>query len=276
MADWSKITSRGNVDDRRGSPMAFAGGGLGIVGIGIILFLQVLGGESVDVGSILNQLPTSAGQSSLTSQEFEGEDDYEKFTSAVLGSTNETWSKIFQQSNRQYSPPSLVLFRAATRSGCGLASSDVGPHYCPADGTIYIDETFYDELTKRFKAKGGDVAEAYILAHEVGHHVQYQLGLVNENGVAANSESVKTELQADCFAGIWAYSIKDLGIFGEGEINEALDAAAAVGDDRIQATVQGQINPETWTHGSSEQRMYWFNQGYKNGTPSVCDTSKDA
>lgn len=275
MADWNKITSKGNVDDRRGSPMAIASGSLGLVGVGIFVILQLLGGQPVDVGSILNKLPSTAGQSSLTSQQFEGEDDYEKFTSAVLGSTNETWSKLFQQNNRQYNTPKLVLFRSATQSGCGFATSDVGPHYCPEDGTIYIDETFYDELTKRFNAKGGDVAEAYVLAHEVGHHVQYQLGLINNNA-ASNSDSVKTELQADCFAGIWAYSIKDLGILEPSEINEALDAAAAVGDDRIQASVQGRVNPETWTHGSSQKRVYWFNQGYQNGSPTVCDTSTES
>lgn len=141
MADWSKITSRGNVEDRRGSPVAL-GGGLGLVGFGVLLLLQLLSGGSVDVGSILNQLPQTAGQSSLTSQEFEGEDDYEKFTAAVLGSANETWSNIFEESNRTYIEPRLVLFRTATQSGCGFASSEVGPHYCPADGTIYIDETF--------------------------------------------------------------------------------------------------------------------------------------
>jgi predicted metalloprotease len=274
MADWSKITSRGNVEDRRGSPMAVAGGGLGIVGIGIVLLVQYLSTGSIDVGSVLNQLPANTGQSSLTTQDFNGDDSYQQFTETVLGSTNDTWTQIFAQDNRQYQEPKLVLFRAATPSGCGTATSDVGPHYCPADSTIYIDETFYDELNQRFNAKGGDVAEAYVMAHEVGHHVQHQLGLIGEDGASSNSDSVKTELQADCFAGVWAHSIATLGVFAPGEIQEAQNEAAAVGDDRIQAKVQGQVTPETWTHGSSEQRVKWFNAGYTNGSPAACDTSK--
>jgi predicted metalloprotease len=254
--------------------MAVAGGGLGLVGVGLVLLLQYLANGTVDVGSVLNQLPAAQGQSSLTTQDFEGDDDYQKFTETVLGSTNDTWTEIFAKDNRQYQPPKLVLFRNATPSGCGTATSDVGPHYCPADSTIYIDETFYDELTTRFNAKGGDVAQAYVMAHEVGHHVQHQLGLISEEGVPSNSDSVKTELQADCFAGVWVHSIADLGVFQPGEINEAQDAAAAVGDDRIQTKVQGQVNPETWTHGSSAQRVKWFNAGYDNGTPASCDTSK--
>jgi predicted metalloprotease len=140
--------------------------------------------------------------------------------------------------------------------------------------TIYIDETFFTELQQRFKAQGGDVAEAYVIAHEVGHHVQNQLGImdqVQQQG-SSNEQSVRLELQADCFAGIWANSVADLGIFEAGEINEAIDAASAVGDDRIQQSVQGQITPETWTHGSSEQRVEWFTNGYENGSPQSCNT----
>ncbi len=159
MADWNKIGSRGNVEDRRGSPMALAGGGLGIVGIGIVLILNFLSGGTVDVGSILNQLPQSNVQSGLTTQDFEGEDNYEQFTATVLGSNNDYWRNSFQQRDQQYQEPKLVLFRSATQSGCGTATSEVGPHYCPADATIYIDETFYDVLTSRFQAKGGDVAK---------------------------------------------------------------------------------------------------------------------
>jgi uncharacterized protein len=273
VADWDKIISRGNVEDRRGAPLAFAGGGIGLFGVGLLLFINLLGGGSVDVDSILNQLQGITTGSSLTSDEFKGEDDYEKFTSAVLGSANDVWRQSFAQSGKEYVEPKLVLFRSATQSSCGLATSQVGPHYCPGDSTIYIDETFYDELRNRFGAKGGDVAEAYVLAHEVGHHVQYQLGILGQGGSGTNEQSIRTELQADCFAGIWAYSIADLGIFEPGEIKEAMDAAAAVGDDRIQQTVQGRINPESWTHGSSEQRVQWFTTGYNSGQPAQCDTS---
>ena len=273
MADWGKILSRGDVEDRRGSPLGIVGGGVGIVGVGLALLVSFLSGQPVDVGSVLTQLQQSAGQSSYTTQDFAGEDDYEKFTSAVLGSSNDVWRQIFEKNGRRYEEPRLVLFRTATQSGCGLATADVGPHYCPLDQTIYIDETFYDVLKSQFAAKGGDVAEAYVVAHEVGHHVQYQLGLIDENGALSNQDSIATELQADCFAGIWANSVSHLNIFEPGEISEAIDAAAAVGDDRIQAKVQGQVTPETWTHGSSEQRVSWFNRGYESGSPARCNTS---
>lgn len=269
MADWSKILSRGNVEDRRGNPAALAGGGLSLVGVALFVIFQLASGGSVDVGSILSQLPQSTNQSSLTTQEFAGDDNYEQFTAAVLGSNNDLWRQTFQQSGKTYEEPKLVLFRTATQSACGTATSEVGPHYCPVDSTIYIDETFYDELQQRFAAKGGDVAEAYVIAHEVGHHVQYQLGLIDETK-RSNEDSIKTELQADCFAGIWARSVS--GIFEMGEINEAIDAAAAVGDDRIQTAINGRTNPETWTHGSSAERVNWFNRGYNTGTASSCDT----
>lgn len=274
MAYWDKLTSRGNVEDRRGQTIAI-GGGLGVVGIVATLIYSFLSGAPIDVNQILTQLQaTQAGQQSLTTQDFDGADNYEVFTSTVLGSTTDTWKNIFAQSNKMYTEPRLVLFRSATTSGCGIATSDVGPHYCPADMTIYIDETFFTELQQRFKTKGGDVAEAYVIAHEVGHHVQNQLGIMNQiqQQGPSNELSVKLELQADCFAGIWANSIAELGVFQSGEINEAIDAAAAVGDDRIQQSVQGQVNPETWTHGSSEQRVTWFNNGFESGDPSSCNT----
>lgn len=273
MADWGKILSTGNVEDRRGSPLGLMGGGVGIVGVGVALLLSFLSGQPIDLNSVLGQLEQSAGQSSYTTRDFEGADDYEKFTSAVLGSNNDVWRNIFEQSGRTYEEPRLVLFRNATQSACGLATSDVGPHYCPLDQTIYVDETFYDELKTRFEAQGGDVAEAYVVAHEVGHHVQHQLGILDTSTTPSNEESIAIELQADCFAGIWAHSISSLGIFQPGEINEAIDAAAAVGDDRIQAKVQGQVTPETWTHGSSEQRVSWFNRGYQSGSPAQCNTT---
>lgn len=273
MADWGKILSTGNVEDRRGSPLGLIGGSLGIVGVGVALLVSFLSGQPIDLGSVLGQLEQSAGQSSLTSKDFEGADDYEKFTSAVLGSNNDVWRKIFEQSGRTYEEPRLVLFRSATQSACGLATSDVGPHYCPLDQTIYLDETFYDMLKTRFEAQGGDVAEAYVVAHEVGHHVQHQLGIIDTSTTPSNEESIALELQADCFAGVWAHSVSSLGIFQPGEINEAIDAAAAVGDDRIQTKVQGQVTPETWTHGSSEQRVGWFNRGYQGGSPAQCDTN---
>ena len=280
MARWGRLGTRGNVEDRRGLGGAgMAVGGLGGVGLIIFLLITLLGGGS-GLDDVMNQL-VPAPSSGEQPEEFQGEDDYEVFASTVLGSTDETWGGIFEGSGLTYAVPRLVLFRGATNSGCGGATAAVGPHYCPLDETIYLDETFFDELTGRLGAEGGDVAEAYVIAHEVGHHVQNRLGIMEQvqgmqqqagSQSEANDLSIRLELQADCFAGIWAYSIRDLGVFLPGEINEAIDAAAAVGDDRIQESVTGQIDPERWTHGSSEQRVQWFNTGYESGDPSACDT----
>ena len=256
-------------------------GGLGGVGLIIYLLVSFLGGGS-GIEDVLGQLEGAPASPSQTQPaEFQGEDDYEVFASTVLGSTNDTWNAIFDTSGLSYVEPTLVLFRDATTSACGNPTSAVGPHYCPLDETIYIDETFFDELVSRLGATGGDVAEAYVIAHEVGHHVQKRLGVMEQVQQAqqsagsqeeANELSVLLELQADCFAGVWANTLRDTGVFLPGEINEAIDAAAAVGDDRIQERVEGQISPERWTHGSSAQRVDWFTRGFENGDPTTCDT----
>ncbi len=277
MAKWDRIRSRGDIDDRRGMT-SFGLGSLSGAGVfGVLALLAVnalLGGGQVDLNSVLTSLESAqVQQSGEQPVEFQGEDDYETFASAVLGSANDTWQQVFAGSGKQYKAPRLVLFRGATQSGCGVANSQVGPHYCSGDETIYIDETFFEELTKQFGAQGGDVAEAYVIAHEVGHHVQNRLGIMDTYGRSRdNQDSIKLELQADCFAGVWAYSLKDAGVFEPGEINEAIDAAEAVGDDRIQETVQGRVSPESWTHGSSEQRKQWFTTGYESGDPAQCNT----
>jgi predicted metalloprotease len=279
MANWDNILSRGNVEDRRSmGPMAL-GGGMGITGLALLLVVNLLlGGNPGDLLNQLEQVPSQIPRSQ-TSTKFDGQDSYEVFASKVLGSTNDMWSPLFEQVNRQYAAPKLVLFRAATASSCGTATSQVGPHYCLRDQTIYLDETFFDQLRQQFGAQGGDVAEAYVIAHEVGHHAQQQLGIMDQverlsrvSPEQSNDLSVKLELQADCFAGLWAYSIKDQNVLNPGEIGEAMDAAAAVGDDRIQEKVSGQVNPESWTHGSSEQRVNWFTRGYEAGLLSSCDT----
>lgn len=285
MANWDQLGDSGNVEDRRGTATQFAlgGGGMGLAILTIVtLFNLFSGGQTnIPVDQILNGLNQVSVQQQPGEQaaQFQGEDSYEKFTRTVLGSTDNVWTSIFQQKGKTYEKSKLVLFRDYTNSGCGGASATVGPHYCPNDQTIYLDETFFDELTKRFGAKGGDVAQAYVIAHEVGHHVQDQLGIMRELESAqnissdrANKVSVQIELQADCFAGVWANSLKNAGVFENGEINEAIDAAAAVGDDRIQEKAQGYTDPETWTHGSSQERVYWFNQGYETGQPSKCST----
>lgn len=272
MANWGKLSSRGHVEDRRSfAPTAM--GGLGITGVALVILFSVLtGGEPGDLLNQIENIPIEQQQNADTSK-FEGNDEYEVFASTVLGSNNEMWSQIFSNHNRTYSEPKLVLFRVATESGCGYASSEVGPHYCPSDKTIYLDETFFDELVRRFGAEGGDVAEAYVIAHEVGHHAQNELGIMKELQARPSSDtSIAVELQADCFAGLWANFISEQHVFEPGEIREAMDAAAAVGDDRIQKSVTGQVNPESWTHGSSDQRVEWFDRGYKSGSFSSCDT----
>lgn len=271
MALWDRIGSRGNVEDRRG--MVPVVGGVGITGVALYLLFSVLTGSEIDVGQVLSELESSQLQSTdLNSNQFAGADDYEVFASTVLGSNNDLWNSVFSENNKSYEPPRLVLFRTATQSSCGTATSQVGPHYCPLDETIYLDETFFDELQSRFGAQGGDVAEAYVIAHEVGHHVQNKLGTMNSIRQGDNDASIRLELQADCYAGMWANSIRELGVFQPGEINEAIDAAAAVGDDRIQESVTGQVNPETWTHGSATQRVEWFSRGYDSGDLSSCNT----
>lgn len=283
MARWDRIKSRGSVQDRRGmSRPGMAIGGLGGAGLIVFLLITLLGGGS-GLDDVLGQFENAQapGQPAVQPEEFQGEDDYEVFASTVLGSTDDTWKSVFQTSGLTYVEPSLVLFRDGTASACGAATSSVGPHYCPLDETIYIDETFFDKLVTRFGAEGGDVAEAYVIAHEVGHHVQKRLGVMDQVQTAqqqagsqeeANDLSVRLELQADCLAGVWANSLRDIGVFLPGEIQEAVDAAAAVGDDRIQERVQGQVSPERWTHGSSAQRVEWFTRGFDTGDPSTCDT----
>ena len=282
MAKWDDIESSGDVEDRRGmSP-----GGIAISGVGgLILFLAFIflgGGQDASVlERILGQAAQQQAGTSQTTQpdEFKGADKYETFTSKVLGSNNDTWSGIFSALGRQYASPKLVLFRQLTQSGCGVASTSVGPHYCPEDQTIYLDETFFDELQKRFGGSSGDVAQAYVIAHEAGHHVQNQLGDMarimdaqQTDPENANKYSEALELQADCYAGIWMNSLSSEGILHDGEIEQALSAAAAVGDDHIQRSTTGSVNPETWTHGSSEQRVKWFKDGYTSGKVESCKT----
>jgi len=267
MARWDRITGRGSVDDRR-SMIPAAAGTIGTAGIIFIIAINLLTGGSVE--QIINQLQGVELQQSapINSSEFEGQDSYEMFASTVVGSANEMWTQIFAEQSRTYTPPTLILFRTATESACGIATSSVGPHYCPLDNNIYLDETFFDELQSLLGAQGGDVAEAYVIAHEIGHHVQNKLGLLSNTN--SQQASINTELQADCFAGMWLNSIKDDNVLLPGEIEEALDAAAAVGDNRVQQKTAGQINKETWTHGSSEQRVNAFNNGFNNGNFNQC------
>lgn len=268
MADWDNLSSKGKVDDRRGKRMTVSGSAV----TGILLVMGVtylMGGNPLDVLQQVDvaELQTQSS-SEVDSSEFAGEDEYEQFASVVLGSNNDLWEQEFRALGKTYTPPPLVLFRGRTTSACGGAYSAIGPHYCPLDSTIYLDETFFEQLEQKFGARGGDVAEAYVIAHEVGHHVQNQLGeLSNRN---SNAAQVAIELRADCYAGMWAHSLRNADVFEPGEIIEAIDAAAAVGDDNIQKRTEGTIQPESWTHGSSEQRVSAFNTGFEAGSIAAC------
>jgi predicted metalloprotease len=200
------------------------------------------------------------------------------FVSFVLDDTQRTWTQILQQQGRSYRHAKLVLFRDAVDSACGMAQSATGPFYCPDDEKVYIDLSFYDELKRRFGAPG-DFAQAYVLAHEIGHHVQKLLGIETQVQRAMgthpgerNELSVRLELQADCLAGVWGHSTAQRNILEAGDVDEALRAASAVGDDRLQRMATGQVNPDSFTHGSSEQRAHWFQQGFQSGNIAACDT----
>jgi predicted metalloprotease len=207
-------------------------------------------------------------------------DELAQFVSVVLADTEDTWTEVFRGAGQQYAPPRLVLFESQVRSACGVAGAAVGPFYCPADQKVYIDLAFYDELRRRFQAPG-DFAQAYVIAHEVGHHVQNLLGTAQQvherqqrtGEREANQLSVRLELQADCYAGVWANRAhRARQIIEQGDVEEALGAASAVGDDTIQKRTQGQVVPESFTHGSAEQRMQWFQRGLQSGSPDQCDT----
>lgn len=257
-----------NVEDRRGSRVGrgIAGGGIGVVVVALVaMFL------GIDPGVVLQGL----NEAPLTPAPVEqGEPDPARdFVAAVLGSTEDTWVPIFEQSGMRYEKPVLVLFNEAVQSACGYAQSAVGPFYCPADRRLYIDLSFFRDLHARFGAPG-DFAQAYVIAHEVGHHVQNLLGVMKrarDSGAAADKEnSVRTELQADCYAGVWASH--NPSILEAGDIEEGLAAAAAVGDDRIQMQSRGYVSPESFTHGSAAQRVRWFQTGLESGQPNRCDT----
>jgi predicted metalloprotease len=277
-----------NIEDRRGAGGGFGGGGFpipmgvggGLGGIILVAFLILsqLGGSGTggldDVLGDMNN-PQSRGGSGLQA---DPDDRLGQFVSFVLDDAQAFWNRSFQESGRNYNEARLVLFDAATSSACGGAYAQTGPHYCPPDNTIYIDLDFFRDLRDRFGAPG-DFAQAYVLAHEIAHHVQNELGIMDEvNGARqddqgqANELSIRLELQADCLSGVWAYTTYERDLLESGDLEEGLNAAAAVGDDRIQEQSSGGVNKETWTHGSSNQRVSWFRRGYESGDPDSCDT----
>ena len=294
---WRGRRQSSNVEDVRGSSRgglrlprgggrrrvrrAGGGGGIGLIIVGLIAYfvfginpLTLLGGGG-DLGGF-----TGGQQQSVSPRNSRpANDEMSQFVRVVLADTEDAWEQIFAARNARYKKPVLQLFTGQTRSACGAASSASGPFYCPADDKIYIDLSFYDELRRRFEAPG-DFAQAYVLAHEVGHHVQNLIGVLPEfnrrrrsmSKAQENAMSVRVELQADCFAGIWANYASGKGYLEAGDIDEALNAATQIGDDAIQRRTQGYVVPESFNHGTSEQRKRWFGRGYQSGELEACDT----
>jgi predicted metalloprotease len=267
-----------NVEDRRASGPRI--GGRGTIGLGTIVLALVAMYFGVDPSVVLQMAEGPPVQQEAPASRPPANDPQAIFVSKVLGETEDTWAAIFQKDlNRQYVPPKLVLFRGATPTACGTGQSAMGPFYCPGDSKVYIDLSFFDELQNRFKAPG-DFAQAYVIAHEVGHHVQHLLGISDQvdnlrrrNPSQANALSVRMELQADCFAGLWAQRADAArNILEGGDVEEALGAATAIGDDRLQKQSQGYVVPDAFTHGSSAQRVRWFKRGLESGSLKQCDT----
>jgi len=275
---WEDEERSENVEDRRGMRVSrgMVGGGIGTV----ILVLAALY-FGIDPSVILQSVPMT-GPAPETQQQRPGSDPMSQFVSVVLADTEKTWHEVFRRYGKTYEEPKLVLFSGAVQSACGFAQAAMGPFYCPEDHRVYIDLSFYEDLKNRFKAPG-DFAQAYVIAHEVGHHVQNLLGITEKVQAAmqrssraeANRLSVKMELQADCLAGVWGYHAdKSRHILEAGDLEEALGAASAIGDDRIMKQTRGTIAPESFTHGTSEQRVHWFRRGFETGDLNQCNTFK--
>lgn len=303
---WQGRRRSSNIEDRRGqrTPSRFGGGGGGNMGgiigsvvtailsgkggkkkiIGLVVVVGIIWYFDIDPRILLGQQPASSGGGASQTQQVQGQqppanDELSQFVSVVLADTEDTWKQIFAANGQQYKEPRLVLFSGATRSACGMGQAAMGPFYCPADQKVYIDLSFYRDLKQRYAAPG-DFAQAYVIAHEVGHHLQTLLGISEKvraqrsrvSKAEGNALSVKQELQADCFAGVWAHHAGRRDLLEDGDIDEALTAAAAIGDDRLQKQAQGRIVPESFTHGTSEQRQRWLRVGMKEGRMDACDT----
>lgn len=277
---WRGRRESTNVDDRRGMSTGGLVAGGGILGAIVLVLNFLLGGG--DVSQLPTQLP-GGGQTELSQEQQAADDERAQFVKVVLAETEDVWNQLFRQQGQTYTEPTLVLFRGGVQSGCGSASSQTGPFYCPGDQKLYIDLSFYEDLQQRFNAPG-DFAMAYVVAHEVGHHIQTLMGTSQKmarlrqqvDQAEYNKYSVMMELQADFLAGVWAHHAqRTKQILEQGDIEEALGAANAIGDDRLQKQSQGYSVPESFTHGTSQQRMYWFKKGYQTGDLRQGDTFND-
>ncbi len=278
---WERGRRSDNIEDRRG--MRVSGRGLAGGGLGAIVLALVAMYFGVDPAVVLNQAGNLAPTEQTQPASFSPEEERLKdFMAVVLADTEDVWGALFRDSGRQYEQPKLVLFSGAVQSACGFAQAAMGPFYCPADRKLYLDMSFFNDLAQRHGAPG-DFAQAYVVAHEVGHHVQTLLGVAEQVHAArsrageaeGNALQVRMELQADCFAGVWAHHAQRARqVLEPGDVEEALAAAAGVGDDRLQQQARGYVVPESFTHGSSEQRMRWFQRGMQTGDATQCDTFK--
>jgi predicted metalloprotease len=271
---WQGRRQSTNVDDRRGLSGGSIAAGGGIIGVVVLVLNFLLGGDTSTT-----QLPLPGQNQPLSTEQQAAQDEMADFVKVVLADTEDIWGQLFAKAGKQYQAPTLVLFSGYTQSACGNASAATGPFYCPGDQQLYIDLSFYNELKNRFGAPG-DFAMAYVVAHEVGHHIQYLLGTSDQvqrlrgrlSEEEYNQYSVRLELQADFYAGVWAHYVQGKGYLESGDIDEALNAANAIGDDRLQKEAQGYVVPESFTHGTSAQRMYWFKKGYETGDMSQGNT----
>lgn len=278
---WKKARRSDNVVDARGRSGGIGGGRLTLAGVAIVVVIGLLSGQ--DPMQILGQLADQSGPATTqqSNAPANSEDPQVAFVQSILGDTEDTWRALFQQSGQQYRDPTLVLFRGGVNSACGFANSAVGPFYCPGDQQVYLDLQFFDDMASRFSV-AGDFAQAYVIAHEVGHHVQTLLGVsqqmqaARQRGARMEGDKgllVRQELQADCFAGVWANHAQQRHDWLEaGDLEEALNAANAIGDDRLQQQSQGRVVPDAFTHGTSAQRVKWFRIGFDSGDPTRCDT----
>lgn len=279
---WQNERRSDNLEDRRGSRMSgpVKGGGIGLLLLALVgMYFGIDPALIMNIGGALQQSGQSTQQSGPV-QESSQEKQLREFVAVVLADTEDNWNAIFQANGKNYQEPKLVLFRDAVQSACGFAQAAMGPFYCPADQRVYIDLSFYEDLKNKMNAPG-DFAQAYVIAHEVGHHVQNLLGITNQmqakrqrvSQTEYNQLSVRLELQADCYAGIWAHHAdRTKNLVEPGDIDEALNAASQIGDDRLQKRQRGYITPDSFTHGTSAQRVNWFRRGYETGNPNSCET----